>query len=112
MNNINLKRKEAQIHRLIADIVTNDITNANVIDPVVMDVQLSSDLSHVKVFVSLSNNEHKGIEALNATSGFVRSVLSRSLNWRKVPAVHFYIDEVSKTGHRIDEILQQIKTEK
>ncbi|WLP85915.1 30S ribosome-binding factor RbfA [Mycoplasma seminis] len=111
MNEINLKRKEAQLHQLIADIVSKDITNVNVIDPVVMDVVLSNDLSHVKVFVTLLSNETKGIEALNNASGYVRKVLSKSLNWRKVPNVHFYLDTVSKNGQKIDEILAKIKNE-
>ncbi|MHA3825699.1 30S ribosome-binding factor RbfA [Mycoplasma sp. BRA285] len=112
MNEINLKRKEAKLQQLLADIVTNDITNVNVNDPVVMDVSLSNDLSHVKVFVSFLNNEQKGIEALNNASGYVRKVLSKSLDWRKVPSVHFYLDEVSKNGQKIEEILASIKNEK
>ncbi|MFV8499926.1 30S ribosome-binding factor RbfA [Mycoplasma sp. VS424B] len=112
MNEINLKRKEARLQQLIADIVANDITNTNVIDPVVMDVSLSNDLSHVKVFVSFLNNEQKGLEALNNASGYVRKVLSQSLDWRKVPSVHFYLDEVSKNGQRIEQILASIKNEK
>ncbi|MFV8468368.1 30S ribosome-binding factor RbfA [Mycoplasma sp. VS42A] len=112
MNEINLKRKEARLQQLIADIVANDITNTNVIDPVVMDVSLSNDLSHVKVFVSFLNNEQKGLEALNNASGYVRKVLSQSLDWRKVPSVHFYLDEVSKNGQKIEQILASIKNEK
>ncbi|MEA4134216.1 30S ribosome-binding factor RbfA [Mycoplasma sp. 2045] len=111
MNEISLKRKEARLHQLIADIVTNDITNSNVIDPVVMDIQLSPDLSHVKVFVSLFKNEEKGIEALNNAAGYVKKVLSKSLDWRKVPSVHFHLDTVSKNGYKIDEIIRQIKNE-
>ncbi|MFV8414266.1 30S ribosome-binding factor RbfA [Mycoplasma sp. Sp48II] len=112
MNEINLKRKEARLQQLIADIVANDITNTNVIDPVVMDVSLSNDLSHVKVFVSFLSNEQKGLEALNNASGYVRKVLSQSLDWRKVPSVHFYLDEVSKNGQKIEQILASIKNEK
>ncbi|RIV16853.1 30S ribosome-binding factor RbfA [Mycoplasmopsis gallopavonis] len=112
MNEISLKRKESQIHQLVADIVTNDLQNVNVIDPVVMDVKLTNDLSHLKVFVNLSGNVQKGIIALNNSSGYVRKVLAKSLNWRKVPEVHFLLDEVSQTGSRIDQILKQIKEEK
>ncbi|WP_406613515.1 30S ribosome-binding factor RbfA [Mycoplasma corogypsi] len=112
MNDIALKRKETQIQRLVADILYNDLTNVNIVDPVVMDVQLSNDLSHLKVFVNLSGNEQKGIIALNASSGYVRKILANSLSWRKVPEIHFYLDEVSKSGLKIDQILQKIKEEK
>ncbi|QGZ97687.1 30S ribosome-binding factor RbfA [Mycoplasma sp. NEAQ87857] len=109
MNHINLQRKEAQIHQLVADIVTNDLTNVNVIDPVVMDVKLSADLSYLKVYVNLYGNTTKGLQALNNASGYVRKVLSKSLNWRKVPQITFYLDEVSANGLKIDQILKQIK---
>ncbi|WP_036451872.1 30S ribosome-binding factor RbfA [Mycoplasma buteonis] len=109
MNEINLKRKESQIHQLVADVITNDLSNVNIVDPVVMDVKLTNDLSHLKVFVNLSGNNQKGIIALNNSAGYVRKVLAKSLNWRKVPEVHFLLDEVSQTGSRIDEILRKIK---
>lgn len=50
MNEINLKRKESEILNLIANIVAFDLHNVNISDVVVMDVKLSNDLSHVKVF--------------------------------------------------------------
>lgn len=111
MNNINLQRKQARVHLLVGDIVTNELTNSNIIDPVVMDVYLSNDLSHLKVYVNLSGNTTKGLEALNNAAGYVRTVLSKSLDWRKVPQVVFELDTVSQNGSRIDKILRDIKNE-
>ncbi|WP_322935574.1 30S ribosome-binding factor RbfA [Mycoplasmopsis felis] len=111
MNQISLKRKESQVHQLVASIVQNNLTNVNIIDPVVMDVKLSSDLSVLKVYVNLSENVQKGIIALNSSASYVRKILAKSLNWRKVPEVRFFIDEVSATGSAIDAILRKIKEE-
>ncbi|WP_322900660.1 30S ribosome-binding factor RbfA [Mycoplasmopsis felis] len=111
MNQINLKRKESQVHQLVASIIQNNLTNVNIIDPVVMDVKLSSDLSVLKVYVNLSENVQKGIIALNSSASYVRKILSKSLNWRKVPEVRFFIDEVFATGSAIDAILRKIKEE-
>lgn len=111
MNNINLQRKQARVQLLVSDIVTNELTNSNIIDPVVMDVYLTNDLSFLKVYVNLYGNTTKGIEALNNAAGYVRTVLSKSLNWRKVPQVIFELDTVSKNGDRIDQILRDIKNE-
>ncbi|UUM20088.1 MULTISPECIES: 30S ribosome-binding factor RbfA [unclassified Mycoplasma] len=112
MNNVNLSRKESQIMQLVADILSRDINNVNVIDPVVVDAKLSADLSHLKVFVSLAKNTKKGIQALNNASGFVRSVLAKSLSWRKVPVITFELDQVTNHGMKIDAILNQLKQEK
>ncbi|QKT05143.1 30S ribosome-binding factor RbfA [Mycoplasma sp. OR1901] len=111
MNNINLKRKEALIRNMIADILFNEITNKNIIDPVVMDVELSSDLSYLKVYVNLFSNKEKGLIALNNSAGIVKRILAKRLNWRKVPSVKFYFDDVSSIGSRIDEVLLKIKSE-
>ncbi|QIW62169.1 30S ribosome-binding factor RbfA [Mycoplasmopsis gallinacea] len=111
MNEINLKRKESQAHQIVADILANGIKNANVVDPIVMDVVLSSDLSHLKVFVNLSGNQNKGIEALNNAAGYVRSILAKRLDWRKVPQIVFKIDDVSANGFKIDEILRKLNSE-
>ncbi|VEU62829.1 30S ribosome-binding factor RbfA [Mycoplasmopsis bovirhinis] len=111
MNLINLRKKENQIQQLIASILAYDLDNVNIINPVVMEAKLSSDLSLVKVYVNFEKNEKKGIIALNNASGFVRKLLAKSLDWRKVPEVRFYLDTVSKTGSQIDKILQQLKDE-
>ncbi|WP_120161074.1 30S ribosome-binding factor RbfA [Mycoplasmopsis bovirhinis] len=111
MNLINLRKKENQIQQLIASILAYDLDNVNIINPVVMEAKLSSDLSLVKVYVNFEKNEKKGIIALNNASGFVRKLLAKSLDWRKVPEVRFYLDAVSKAGSQIDKILQQLKDE-
>ncbi|VEU75902.1 30S ribosome-binding factor RbfA [Mycoplasmopsis columboralis] len=111
MNNVNLSRKESQAMQLVADIVSRDLTNVNIIDPVVIDARLSSDLSYLKVFVSLGGNTKKGLDALNNASGYVRSILAKSLSWRKVPSITFVLDEVTDHGMKIDAILAKIKSE-
>ncbi|ADE19534.1 30S ribosome-binding factor RbfA [Mycoplasma crocodyli] len=111
MNNINLNRKESQIQQLLASIISNDIKNVNVIDPVLMDVKLSADLSHCKVYVNFTSHKEKGLEALNNSAGYIRTLLAKSLNWRKVPQIHFHQDTVSEYGSKIDAILAQIKSE-
>ncbi|WP_027120535.1 30S ribosome-binding factor RbfA [Mycoplasmopsis lipofaciens] len=106
---INTLRRESQIRDLIADIVTNDITNSNVINPTIVDCVLSGDLSHVKVFVTFTSKQQKGLEALCNAAGFVKKMLSKSLNWRKVPEIHFYLDDVTDNGMKIDSLLNKIK---
>ncbi|KKB26941.1 Ribosome-binding factor A [Mycoplasmopsis meleagridis] len=110
--NINTLRREEQIKNAIAKIISYDITNVNVIDPVVVDAYLSNDLSHVKIYVTFASNKSKALEALNNANGFIRKELSRILDWRKIPEVHFELDEVGPSGAKIDKILNEIKKEK
>ncbi|WP_027121327.1 30S ribosome-binding factor RbfA [Mycoplasma leonicaptivi] len=112
MNEIALRKKETVLHNLLSKIIFENINNSNINNVTIIDVKLTSDLSFVKVFVSIDSNENKGIIALNNASGFIRSILSKSLDWRKVPKVIFELDQVSKTGLKIDELIKQIQNEK
>ncbi|WAM10418.1 30S ribosome-binding factor RbfA [Mycoplasmopsis cynos] len=112
MNQISLRKKKIKSNIWLLAFLMRDITNVNIQEPVVMDVKLSSDLSYLKVFVTFSGNEQKGIIALNNSALYVRKILAKSLDWRKVPEVKFYLDEVTENGSRIDQILREIQNQK
>lgn len=111
MNEINLKRKESEILNLIANIVAFDLNNVNISDVVVMDVKLSNDLSHVKVFVVVESNVQKTLIALNNSAPAVKKILSKTLTWRKVPTVTFVLDAHTAQTEKIEKILQEIKND-
>ncbi|VEU78143.1 30S ribosome-binding factor RbfA [Mycoplasmopsis columbinasalis] len=108
-SNINVLRREEQIKNLLAQIITYDLNNANIIEPTVVDCKLSNDLSHVKVYLTFAQNSTKGLEAINNAKGYIRKQVARNLDWRKVPELNFELDEVSKEALRIDKILHNIK---
>lgn len=111
MNEINLKRKESEILNLIANIVAFDLHNVNISDVVVMDVKLSNDLSHVKIFVVVESNVQKTLIALNNSAPAVKRILSKTLTWRKVPTVTFVLDAHTAQTEKIEKILQEIKND-
>lgn len=109
--NINLLRKESQLKMMIAQIVTTELTNVNIINPTVVDCELSADSSHAKVFVTFSEKSQEGLEAIRNAAGFIRKTLAHSLNWRKVPEIHFELDTVTDNAMKINKILEDIKHE-
>ncbi|QBF34398.1 30S ribosome-binding factor RbfA [Mycoplasmopsis phocirhinis] len=106
---INTLRKESQLKSMIAQIVTNELTNVNIINPTVIDCELSPDSSHAKIYVSFSEKSQNGIQAIKNATGYIRKVLSSSLNWRKIPQIHFELDRVIDDAMRIEKILKDIK---
>lgn len=108
---INALRKESQLKTMIAQIVTTELTNSNIINPTVVDCELSADSSHAKVFVTFSEKSSDGIEAIRNAAGFIRKMLAHSLDWRKVPELHFELDTVIDGAMKIEKILEQIKHE-
>ncbi|MEA4115372.1 30S ribosome-binding factor RbfA [Mycoplasma sp. 744] len=111
-NNITLLRKEEQIKQALAKIITYEINNEDLVEPTVIDCKLSNDLSHLKVYVTFGTKSKKGLEALERAKGFIRTNLAHTLNWRKVPEIHFELDELISSGMKIDQILRDIEKEK
>ncbi len=112
MPSVNHLKKEKMFHRAVSLIISEEIKNVNISHTTVTDVKLSGDGSHLKIFVSFENHEERSLENLRKTKGFVRTSLSKRINLRKIPELHFEKDESIKSGKRIDEILNEIKNQK
>lgn len=80
----------------------------------VTDVEVSGDLSHAKVFVSIYGDEdqqRETLEGLQAASGFVRSQVGREVKLRVTPQIHFRQDKSIEQGANISALLNRIKRE-
>ncbi|HOK55618.1 MAG TPA: 30S ribosome-binding factor RbfA [Armatimonadota bacterium] len=78
----------------------------------ITDVEVSPDLRHARVFVSIMGEEEErqaSMKALKSASGFIRSELGKRLRMRVTPDVEFRIDSSIEQGARIFELLEQIK---
>ena len=80
----------------------------------VTDVEVSRDLRHASVFVSVLGAEKEGTTALgilNKASGFVRSELGHRVELRYTPELRFIIDKSAERGARISAVLKKILDE-
>lgn len=82
----------------------------------IIKVDLSNDLSHCKVYVSAIEGYEKTLESmegLKSASGFIRKELSRRLQLRKTPELHFIADDSIEYSANINKMLheQQRKSE-
>ncbi len=78
----------------------------------VTEVEISPDLGHARVFISLIGDEAErtgALEALDHASGFLRRQLAGRLDLRRVPRLSFHLDESMERGQRILSILHQIE---
>ncbi|MNK76988.1 Ribosome-binding factor A [compost metagenome] len=81
----------------------------------VTDVEVSGDMSHAKVFVSIYGDEdqqRETLEGLQAASGYVRTQVGREVKLRVTPEIHFRQDKSLEQGANINALLLQIKREK
>jgi ribosome-binding factor A len=78
----------------------------------VTGVDMTRDLRHAKVFVSVMGTDTDRaatLDGLASVAGFLRSHLARSLSLRVAPEVHFVPDESIARAARIETLLSQIK---
>lgn len=78
----------------------------------VTGVDLSPDLRHAKVFVSvMGTEEEKGesIKALSHAAGWVRHELGQRIRMKFLPDILFFPDTSQEYGEKIDRLLTEIK---
>ena len=80
----------------------------------VTGVDLTRDLRHAKVFVSVLGTDTERsatMDGLASVATHLRSRLARTLRLRVAPEVHFHADESVARAARIETLLSQIKSE-
>jgi len=77
----------------------------------VSTVEVSSDLSYAKIYITTFNPEDviPSLEVLNKGAGFFRTALSKKMNLRQVPKLRFVFDESISRGDRIQSLFEKIK---
>ncbi|HUR92522.1 MAG TPA: 30S ribosome-binding factor RbfA [Gemmatimonadaceae bacterium] len=80
----------------------------------VTGVDITSDLRHAKVFVSvLGTDSEKAatFDGLSSVAGHLRSQIAKTLQLRVAPQITFKVDESVAHAARIESLLEQIKNE-
>lgn len=80
----------------------------------VTDVEVTRDLRHAKVFVSIYGDEptqSMTMEGLQSAAGFVRSEVGKAVKLRVVPELQFKHDRSIEHGAQIHDLLARIKRE-
>ncbi|HEY9032830.1 MAG TPA: 30S ribosome-binding factor RbfA [Pseudomonadales bacterium] len=78
----------------------------------ITDVEVSRDLAHAKVFVTVLGCDDKqaaeeSLMALTGAAGFLRSQLARIATMRTVPQLHFVFDESVQRGLRLSSLIDR-----
>lgn len=77
----------------------------------VTDVEVSADCRYAKVFVSVYGNEEEQastMQALESSTGFIRSEIGKRMPMRFTPEIKFKIDDSLERGARVTDILNKI----
>ncbi len=106
-------RIDEEVKRALSSIIMNDVKDDRLSTMVsVTHVEITSDLSYAKVHVSVYDTDKKrsaSIEALNHGASFIRTRLAKSVKIRRVPELHFVLDESIDYGMKIAKLLDDVK---
>lgn len=116
-NNYPMRYKRSQrvgelIHEEISNLLLRGIKDPRIGFVTLTHVELSDDLKHAKVYVSVMGEEkdkEKTLQGLESASGFIRKELRRNLSLKYVPELIFKIDSSLDYSIRINEVLSEIE---
>jgi len=102
------------VRQVVAEVLSREVRDPRVGFVTVTAVDVSGDLSHAKILVSVMGDDAekaRAMEGLRSAAGFLRTRLTKALSTRTVPELHFEIDRGLEHAARINALLADIKHE-
>ncbi|GAW94302.1 30S ribosome-binding factor RbfA [Calderihabitans maritimus] len=106
------ERVAEQIKKEVAQILREEIKDPRIGFVTVTDVEVSSDLRHVKIYVSVYGDKEEQettMEGLQNATGFIRREIGQRIPLRYTPEIVFKFDRSIEHGARIAELLAQVR---
>jgi len=100
------------IRQQVASFLTGSVRDPRIGFVTVTGVEVSADLGHATVRVSVLGSDEdraRGLEGLTSAARYLRAELSKVLDLRTSPELHFELDRGLEHSLRIDQVLKQIK---
>ena len=106
------QRVSQSIKRELSEIMRRDLKD-NRLEGIVSitDVEVTGDLRHAKVFISVFGDETKQkgvIDALTEHQGSIRGEIGRRLQLRFAPELSFRLDNSLERGAKVSELIAKI----
>ncbi|HXQ30176.1 MAG TPA: 30S ribosome-binding factor RbfA [Gemmatimonadales bacterium] len=100
------------LRELIAGLLTGQVRDPRIGFVTVTGVEVSPDLGHARVRVSVMGSEEeraRTLEGLESAARYLRARLAGALHLRTSPELHFELDRGLEHALRIDQVLRQLK---
>ncbi len=112
-----VERVASLIRREVSELLLNGVRDERIHQGMVTitEVEVSRDLQHCKIFVSIYGEEQQKnevLDGLKAASGFLRGELGRRMNMRRAPEVIFQIDQGIEKGSSVLNLLGKLEVER
>jgi ribosome-binding factor A len=101
-----------EIRRILGEVIQYEMKDPRVGFATVVNVEVSGDLQHARVFVSVMGDEaqrRETMEALERARGFLRRKVAQELrHLRVVPDLHLQLDTSLDYSIHIEEVLRRV----
>ena len=101
-----------EVSQMLLNGIKDDRVGAGMVS--VTDVDMSGDLQHAKIFVSIYGTENakaETMEGLKSSTNFVKRELGQRMRLRRTPEVVFIEDTSLERGDRMLNLLNKIRRE-
>jgi len=105
-----LARIDHEIQRILGTLITQELKDPRLGFVTVMRVEVSDDLQHCKVFVSVIGDRHQArqsLEALNSAARFLRGELGHRIDLRHTPQLIFVEDRSTERAIALAKTLRE-----
>jgi len=106
------ERVAEAIRQTVAAFLTGNVRDPRVGFVTVTAVEVSADLAHARVRVSVMGGDEdkaKSLEGLTSAARFLRAQLARELPLRVTPELRFELDRGLEHAQEIDRVLRGLK---
>jgi ribosome-binding factor A len=103
-----------QIRVELAELISRAVKDPRIGFVTVTRVELTADLHHARVYVSVlgtPDEQEQTLEGLSSAARFLRREIGHRLDLRRAPELAFILDHAAEAGERIETLLQQIHEE-
>ena len=99
------------IREVVSMAILTEIKDPRVKDVTVTYVEVSSDLRHAKVHVSVMGDETRqqlSLKGLQSAAGFLQAKIAQQVEMRYTPRLNFFLDQGVKHSIEIARILREV----
>ena len=106
------QRLALQIQHEVSLLISREMKDRRIGFVTVTGVQLSPDLRHAKIFISMMDSSesrrNENLDILNRASGWIRRELGRKIHIKFLPEIVFMADLSQDYGEKIDRLIEEI----
>ncbi len=106
------RRIAEQLRRELAEVIRDDVDDPRVGSVTISEVQVSRDLAHATVYVTVLGAEaaeaQAGVDVLNKAHGFLRSQVARRIRAKRTPSLRFLHDSAFDRGARLSALIDEV----